>query len=320
MHKTVLSRDFPLLPTVIVVVLVATFSASCGPATDDETPPARMAAETAVADNFGDYWYQGKAELTSYELEQARYGALHHGTAVTIFVTEDLSRRKQVKLDNPADAGDDAVKVLKLNSTRDFVTGIYPYSVMTSVFTPVYRDRNPHTLKVTNSVQEWCGQTFAQLNRKRDGYRLRSFSYFESDGDVEKSLPDVVLEDELWTLVRLNPDRLPVGELIVLPSSLHQRLSHDDWDAHRAVASRETAADGLVNYRLIYSGLDRELLIRFRSEFPHEIEYWEESHVSGFGPDAEKLTTRATLKRRILSDYWTRNRPDDVAMRELLAL
>ncbi len=316
MHEIVFSRAH----FIAAVLLVALGPLACRPTSQSAQPPAQTAAAAIAADDFGDYWYQGKAEITSYELEQARYGAIHHGTAVTIFVTEDFSRRKQVKLDNFADAGADAVKVLKLNSTRSFITGIYPYSVLTSVFTPVYRDRDPRTLKVTTSVQEWCGQTFVQLNRKRDGYRLRQFSYFESDGDGEKSLPDVVLEDELWTLVRLNPAGLPVGELVVMPSSVHQRLAHDDWEAHRAVASRQQVEGGFVDYRLEYSDLDRELRIRFRVDFPHEIEYWEESHMSGFGPNAEKLTTRATLKRRILSDYWTRNRPEDIAMREMLAL
>ena len=84
---------------------------------------------------FGDYWYQGKAEITSYEMEQARYGEIRKGHAVLIFVTEDFSKSKQVKLDNPQKDPEDAVKILKLNFVRKFITGIYPYSIMTSVFT-----------------------------------------------------------------------------------------------------------------------------------------------------------------------------------------
>ena len=90
--------------------------------------------------NFNSYWYQGKAELTSYNLEQARYGEMREGQAVLIFVTEDFSKSKQVKLDNPGAAGDDAEKVLKLNMTKKFDTGLYPYSMMSSVFTPVNGD------------------------------------------------------------------------------------------------------------------------------------------------------------------------------------
>nr|MBC8451166.1 hypothetical protein [Planctomycetota bacterium] len=57
---------------------------------------------------------------------QARYGEVHAGQAVLIFVTEDLSRSKQVKLDSVAGAGDDRVPVLKLNLTKKFDTGVYP--------------------------------------------------------------------------------------------------------------------------------------------------------------------------------------------------
>ena len=68
-----------------------------------------------VNNAFGDYWYQGKAELTSYTLEQARYGEVHQGHAVLIYVTEDCSRHKQVKIDDPDAAGADRVMVMKLN-------------------------------------------------------------------------------------------------------------------------------------------------------------------------------------------------------------
>ena len=100
----------------------------------------------AAAAEFGDYWYQGKAELTSYDLEQARYGEIHPGHAVLIFVTEDFSRSKHVKLDRPQSAGDDAVKVLKLNFMKKFNTGIYPYSMMSSMFTPIDLARCRHEL------------------------------------------------------------------------------------------------------------------------------------------------------------------------------
>ena len=90
-----------------------------------------LAVQTAISNNqFKDYWYQGKAELTSYDLEQARYRDIHQGDAVLIFVTEDFSKKKQVKLDYPSKNPKDAVPILKLNSTRKFNTGIYPYSCL----------------------------------------------------------------------------------------------------------------------------------------------------------------------------------------------
>ncbi len=306
----------PILTLIILIQAVG-----CAPAdsTEVRSQDAPTRTFSGLNESFGDYWYQGVAEITSYDLEQARYGETHPGSAVLIYVTEDLSEEKQVKLDDPYGSPDDAVKVLKLNATRKFNTGIYPYSTMSSVFTPVYRDRHPATLKVTTSVQEWCGQTFAQMNRVDDAYRIRHYSYFESDGDGDEVIDDVVLEDELWNIIRLNPDDLPNGPVDVLPSSLNQRLSHSDWSPRSAVAIVEPVENRpeLAQFRLTYDEIGRELVVRYRREFPHEIESWEESRG---GPASRRLTTRATVKKRITIDYWTRNRPSDAALREMLEL
>lgn len=42
---------------------------------------------------FKDYWYAGKAEITSYKLEQARYGELRDGKAVLVYVTEPFYQK-----------------------------------------------------------------------------------------------------------------------------------------------------------------------------------------------------------------------------------
>ena len=46
-----------------------------------------------------EYWYQGKAEISRFELQQSRYGEVHQGDAVMIFVTEDFRTDIQVKLE-----------------------------------------------------------------------------------------------------------------------------------------------------------------------------------------------------------------------------
>src|SRR5438093_5303628 len=109
---------------------------------------------------FKGYWYKGKAELNRYSLEQSRYGQIHKGEAVLIFVTEPFLTDTEVKYEH----GDrsKAVPVLKLNFTRRFFTGIYPYTLITSTFTPV-DFRKQRTLKIASSTQEWCGVTYSQL-------------------------------------------------------------------------------------------------------------------------------------------------------------
>ncbi len=270
-----------------------------------------------ASNDFGGYWYRGLAEITSYDLEQARYGEIHPGEAVLIFVTEPFSRSKQVKLDNAGEAGEDEVTVLKLNHTRNFVTGIYPYSMMTSVFTPI--SEGPMPLKITSTSQEWCGHTFTQLNRADGGFRARLFSYFESEGDQDGELPEVMAEDGLWTLIRINPDALPTGELQLIPSAVYQRMSHLDLQPYAATASL-TAADSLRTYTITYPDLDRTLSIFFAADFPHTISGWEETRMSGFGEGRQPLTTRAAMKARGMLPYWNLNSTTDAQYREQLGL
>ncbi|MDX1907220.1 MAG: hypothetical protein SF053_09325 [Bacteroidia bacterium] len=304
-----------LLPVLLLL-------ASCGaqPAASSEAPAGiSTAAAVASAPPLGDYWYQGLAELSSYDLEQARYGELRQGEAVLVFVTEDFSRSKQVKLDNAEAAGADRLPVLKLNMTKKFLTGIYPYSLMLSVFTPTDYLREPRSVKTTMTVQEWCGHVFNQLNLDKDHYRLRGFSYFESEGDEDKKLPLALLEDELWTLIRIAPDRLPTGKVTLIPGAFYSRLKHRPIEPQAATLALTEQA-GVMTYTLTYEAANRSLKINFNKAFPHEITSWEESYPDGWSPDSPVLTTRATLRKRILAPYWTLNHNTDLSKRADLGL
>jgi hypothetical protein len=310
-------RPLALLPLLLLLACAA--DAPGDTAASPVHPAAAGAPTVAVPGAFGDYWYQGQAELTSYDLEQARYGEVHPGEAVLIFVTEPFSRGRQVKLDRPGSAGADEITVLKLNATRSFVTGIYPYAMMTSVFTPI--GEGPMPLKVTTSAQEWCGHTFTQLNRTAEGWRARLFSYFEGESDQDRALPDVMVEDGLWTLLRLDPGALPTGELQLLPGGVYQRLSHRDLQPYRATATLSAPGDdGLRVYTITYPDLERTLRIAFQAAFPYAIEGWEEERPDGFGDAAHVLTTRATRRERIMLDYWAHNGRADTGLRADLGL
>ena len=265
---------------------------------------------------FNKYWYAGEAEITSYELEQARYGEIHKGTSVLVFVTEPFSRSKQVKLDNWRDQSPDNVSVMKLNMTKKFLTGIYPYSMMMSAFTPVSQNQYPKTFKVTTSSQEWCGHTWMQVNLDKEDYQLKGYSYFESEGDVEAKVQDVLLEDELWSKIRLDPETLPEGEVRLLPSTFYLRLKHKDQVAQRAKASKmevktsEFSESAHSRYAIEYS--NRSLNIYFESSFPHTILGWEESYAG--------LKTKAKRINSIKSAYWGKNSNSDRAIRKELGL
>ncbi len=270
--------------------------------------PSAPPKPTAVQWNA--YWNQGKAELTSYRLKQARYGDIHDGHAVLVFVTEPFSRRKQVKLDYAASAGTDAVPVLKLNHTRKFNTGIYPYSTMRSVFTPTSGEP---TIKVTTSVQEWCGHVFMQLNRRTTGVEGRAFSYFESEGDRTFTLPaDLVMEDDVWTLARIDPTRLPTGAVSMLPNSTFLRLLHVPIQPQRAEAKLTRTADGWT-YSVRYPDLGRVLTIELEEAFPYRIKRWTET-------DGRGQTTVGERMKTLVTPYWSQNSPRHRELREQLGL
>ncbi|MEO7444810.1 MAG: hypothetical protein ABIT96_11615 [Ferruginibacter sp.] len=268
-------------------------------------------------------WYEGKAEIASYDLTQARYGELRKGESVLIFVTEDMSSTKLVKLDSTAA---DAVPVLKMNFTKKFNTGIYPYSMMLSVFTPVSSGGNERTLKASCSVQEWCGHAFSQIRLDGDSYHWQLHSYFEKESEQDNSFSASFLEDEIWTRIRINPETLPQGKIAVVPGLFWQRFSHGVLKATEAVASR-TAADSFFikdsaaqMYTLHFPEIQRTLQVYYEAAPPHKILGWQESYPDTFSSTGGILTTTATRKKSIWLDYWKHNHLSDSTYRTLLDL
>ncbi|MBI3520367.1 MAG: hypothetical protein HY062_13575 [Bacteroidetes bacterium] len=278
---------------------------------------------------FKTYWYSGSAEITSYKLDQARYGELRNGTAVTVFVTEDFSKLHQVKLDEPQNLSSDAIPILKFNLTKNFTTGIYPYSMMLSVFKPFDIDNVSHPLKITSTSQEWCGHTFCQLNSKENNYSIKLFSYFEKESDQEISLPKVWLEDELWSQIRMNPKLLPVGEFQIISGFLQQRLLHYEIKTFNAVADQHdilesiswlNTSEKITAYHLKTKDLNRELTIYYSKSFPYRIFGWEEKYEDGLKENKKMLTTRASLMKSLNIDYWNHNKAQDSTTRKALNL
>ena len=261
------------------------------------------------SENFKNYWYNGEAEISSYKLEQARYGELRDGSAILVFVTEDFLPEKQVKADNYSKAN---TSVLKLNATKNFNTGVYPYSIMQSTFYPV--SNTSHAIKVSCSVQEWCGHVYSQLNN-RDLFEITSHSYFEREADQDFKLDKAILENELWTQLRLDPKTLPTGDLKIIPSLEYIRLKHIEFKAYDAKAELKNGT-----YTITYPDLNRTLAINFNTQFPYTISGWEETYKDGYGLNAKTLTTKATKLKTIKSAYWNKNTNADENLRETLQL
>ena len=278
-----------------------------------------------TAEAFSKLWYAGKAEITSYSLQQARYGEIRDGEATLIFVTEDFLKDKLVKPDNPQNHAN-KVSILKLNMTKKFNTGIYPYSMMLSVFKPITNDGKENALKVNSSCQEWCGHTFSQLQLKGKNYQWQLHSYFEKEVEQDSQLDKALLEDELWNHIRINPATLPIGKLKVIPGLLWQRLSHTNiqlMDAELTLGDADTLqpnATSLKKYSINYPGINRILIIYFNKSFPHEIAGWQETYPDGFGENKKMLNTIAVKKTTIWLDYWKHNKNSDSIYRDSLQL
>jgi hypothetical protein len=272
------------------------------------------------ANEFNAYWYAGKAELAAYDLKIDRYDEPRKGYAAFVFVTEDLSKSKHVKLDDPAKAGDDRVPVLKLNALARFQTGIYDYSLMSSLFTPVDLIKNPHSLKATTTVQDWCGHVFTQMDyQKNNTYKVNQFSYFETEGDkvfdTEEPVPpsrELLLEDEVFTRLRINPASLPEKAMII-PNLTFTRLRHKPVAASNATISFKDAPDSLRICTVNYPELKRRLEVTFQANFPHKIMAFVEFNDN-------KEMSRATLLKTMMSDYWNKHDNQSAYLREMLGL
>ncbi len=298
---------------VAVVVLAAVICVfnNCNEKSTTEKPALALNQETVkkeaiktpkkpLSKEFKGYWYAGDAEITSYKLEQARYGELREGEAVLIYVTEPFLPDAQVKADRSNATN---IPVLKLNATKNYLTGIYPYSIMSSTFYPVYD--NQHAIKTSLSIQEWCGHVYSQLNN-RENFEFTSHSYFEGEADQNTEVKKAILENEIWNKIRLNPKDLPIGEISIIPSLEFFRVRHSPVQAMKATASIKTI-DGISNYSIDYGAEGRKLIIHFTEAFPHTIESWSEESRSGYGANAKTLTSKGTKIKSIKTPYWSQN-------------
>jgi hypothetical protein len=283
---------------------------------------AFWAAAGARAQDFWAHWGDGKAELNGYTLSQPRYGALRTGTAVLVFVTEELSDALRVKADPGRHPPSDVYPVLKLNAVRDFQTGIYDYNVMTSAFLRVAPGWP--VAKLSFSSQEWCGHVWHQLLPRAGRVASVSHSYFdgEADGSAQLELPqDGVFEDALPVLLRgWNGVYLEPGErrsVPFLPSLLWARLSHRRLAWTTAVVSRapETRSVSVpagrfeVSAYRVETGDGRILGYEIEAAPPFRL-------VRQTGPAGEELTLRGSTRLA----YWKLNGPGGEKQLEALGL
>lgn len=311
-------------PSILTFFTIVILLISCGPENRSVpivaasiASPEKVKVERSSLDK--DYWYSGKAELTTYDLKQNRYNDIHDGKVISIFVTEDFLTDKQVKNDHYTNAN--SAPILKLNQIRRFTTGLYDYSIMTSVFT---NSDGSGTEKITMSSQDWCGQSFVQLNKKGRKYNIQMRSYFESEGDQNVTISADLLEDELMNLIRIDPTTIPTGEVSVLPSLMSLRMKHKSHKSQKSFVTIDDYKKDLFTGKqlkvltLDYKNIQRKLEIVFEASAPHEIIGWKESTPSVF--DNKNRSTIASRLTTVQEPYWKMNQKKDEKRRESIGL
>lgn len=261
-----------------------------------------------LASEFKSYWFDGKAELTSYDLEFYRYGEKRKGKAMMIFVTEDFLKDAQVKANSPSES---SISVMKLNSLKKFNTGIYPYSIMQSVFLPL--EQKTPVLKLTSSVQEWCGQSYAQLNHRKN-FEIEAHSYFEGEADSALEIQPTQSENEIWIQLRINPKQLELGEHEILPDFSYLQLNHKKFKSYKAELKQSEGK--FIETNIIYKDLGRIVTISQEKNFPYAIEKWKEIEFNS----KDTLISSATKIKTLKTKYWQQNSSKYLHLRDSLGL
>ena len=269
------------------------------------------------------YWSEGKAEVNVYEVSQNRYQENHPGQLISIFVTEDFLTDKQVK--NEHYTNQQTTWILKNIQLKKFTTGVYDYSLFNSVFTPIDRNKFPKSLKVSASSQEWCGTIYTQFNLNLNSeYKVEHRSYFEKEGDRTTRIKSSYLEDEVFTVLRMNPLLLPLGTVQLIPPANYLQLKHLQIQSYKAFTSlipyneKEFSGSNLMQYKIVYPQLKRTIRIVFENKAPYKIMGWFEKFPSSF--DGKFRTTSVILKTQKMLPYWKQNSLKDKQLREELGL
>jgi hypothetical protein len=148
---------------------------------------------------MNDMWEQGEAEVAKYEAQREIYGKPRNFEYVYVLVKETFNEEYKVKTDDYS--RDDLFDVMKINKFCRIPTENYPYHYLTSVF---YRREQPATTyKLTNTSQEWCGNTSKYFLHDGRRYRFGYNSYWDGEGIGETRIEgDMMFEDQLSHALR----------------------------------------------------------------------------------------------------------------------
>ena len=298
-------------------VALLLFLGACSPEKTTEFKGKLRAPDSPKFDEaFWKTWGDGSAELSSYDLQRSKYNAPRTGTAVAIFVTETFSNAVRVKADPGKHPKQDEIPVMKLNLVEDFQTGIYDYNLMLSTFVNTQTAGGimaGSPIKVSFSSQEWCGHIYKQALFDTPGVRLTSHSYFDGEGDQEKTIDpieDGVSEDGLLLWARgmarpaLKPGESKSVDLFSALETARHAQGPGYWTKATLTRSAETTTTIVPAGSFETERLDVEIGGKVKTTFrvekarPYRVIQWENS-----------LGTKASLVQTDRMKYWDLNSP-----------
>lgn len=168
-------------------------------------------------------WDDGKAEVATYEATRVIYGKERSFDYVYVLVKESFNEAYQVKTDDYN--RDDLYEVMKVNKFCRIPTDAYPYHFLTSVF---FRRDAPRTVhKLTNTSQEWCGNTAKSFVENRFKYDFQYMSYWDEQGNGSMNVDKGPwFEDQLsYTLRTLKFEDGLTFEVEMYPSQVNSKAT-----------------------------------------------------------------------------------------------
>jgi hypothetical protein len=293
----------------------STISATDARAGADGAPQVSQARASASS-AFWTHWGDGKAELSGYAIKTNRYGQMRDGEVVLIYVTEPLDSRTLIKDDKVEEQY--KLNVMKLNHALKFRTGIYPYSVMTSTFSPVddLGSERFAPVKISLTAQEWCGHVYQVVKPTLTSFTSELRSYFASEGETSTNTTteaNTLYEDALLIQLReldgpFNRGTNWSGRLV--PTTWSTRKAHTPLQPVDATITRTVADRGGVSvtrFELKYGQSTRTIDVE--QALPRRVLGWSAS-------DGEQA---AILKTARLP-YWQLNNLGEESFLEQLGL
>ncbi|MEX2529336.1 MAG: hypothetical protein WD960_01070 [Gemmatimonadota bacterium] len=326
-------RPFGLVPLFLVILLPLLGACRLpGPGAEAEGTERPLFSDLAAftqlperpvasaSSEFWEWWGDGRAELSGYQMTVQHYGEPREAELALIYVTEPHDRRTWIKDDDASSP--ERVEVLKLNRNAAFLTGSYPYAVMTSVFAPVdrYRDEAFAPVRIVHQAQEWCGAYSHLVWPGRNRFRSLRLSYFAQHGERirEVDVPgEVLYEDALLVQLRELDGPFAGGgdwEGLLVPELWRVRSMHGSVDPVPATIVREEGIrrmgqeeHPITRFTLESDGYRR--IFEVEREVPRRVLGW----TTSTGEEAEILATERL-------PYWELNRLGDESVREALGL